>query len=176
MEELFKVREEVMSLLEQAREQKSVPRHVPSDSVPLTLLCSQTDRQLDRSDRHHCDPSTIAPQARCVTSTAEKIIYSCCPPQPTYSRLSLLSRTFPSPRRTRPLRRQLGTSRQVRFRCFVAEASLLLTLQLSTGSITVQPASLSKCPRCWTFSRPPDSDKDVCARCHAVVGDVPHLH
>ncbi|KAG7091901.1 hypothetical protein E1B28_008299 [Marasmius oreades] len=34
--------------------------------------------------------------------------------------------------------------------------------------IRVRPASLSKCPRCWTFTR--EADKDLCPRCESVLG------
>ncbi|KAF9226386.1 isoleucyl-tRNA synthetase [Gyrodon lividus] len=33
--------------------------------------------------------------------------------------------------------------------------------------VRVEPASLSKCPRCWTFTRP--EEEELCARCAAVV-------
>ena len=33
--------------------------------------------------------------------------------------------------------------------------------------IRVRPASLSKCPRCWTFTR--EEHDDLCARCDDAV-------
>ncbi|KAK7043002.1 isoleucine-tRNA ligase [Paramarasmius palmivorus] len=35
-------------------------------------------------------------------------------------------------------------------------------------AIRVRPASLEKCPRCWTFTRP--KSEELCARCESVIG------
>ncbi|KAJ8582923.1 hypothetical protein M405DRAFT_867443 [Rhizopogon salebrosus TDB-379] len=34
-------------------------------------------------------------------------------------------------------------------------------------AIRVRPSSLSKCPRCWTYTR--EADHDLCVRCENVV-------
>ncbi|KIM42355.1 hypothetical protein M413DRAFT_444780 [Hebeloma cylindrosporum] len=40
--------------------------------------------------------------------------------------------------------------------------------------VHVQPARQSKCPRCWTYTRP--SDDIMCGRCAGVVDDLHHVH
>ncbi|ORY56446.1 hypothetical protein BCR35DRAFT_335464 [Leucosporidium creatinivorum] len=118
MEELFKVREEVMSLLEQAREKKLI-----GSSTEATVVISNPPARL----RKHAE--------------LLKTLF-------IVSDVSLVDEP-------------LAPSTEWHF---------------SSGSITVQPATLAKCPRCWTFSKPAESERDVCARCHEVVGDVAHAH
>ena len=55
--------------------------------------------------------------------------------------------------------------------------SLLIMFLLHTDidiAVRVRPASLRKCPRCWTFTRP--EKQPLCGRCSVVVGWVEVAH
>jgi len=55
--------------------------------------------------------------------------------------------------------------------CILLSVSLLIMFLPHIDidiAVRVRPASLLKCPRCWTFTRP--EKQRLCGRCSVVVG------